>query len=71
MLDYILNILISYGINSDTSKILANIFLLILVIIISIILEFITTKVILKHIGSYVKNTKIKWDDIMLRKKSF
>ncbi|MDF2865322.1 MAG: small-conductance mechanosensitive channel [Clostridia bacterium] len=71
MLNYILNILITYGINPDTSKILSNILLLLFVIIISLAIQFITNKVILSSINLYVQNTKIKWDDILLNRKVF
>ncbi len=71
MLNYILNILITYGINPDTSKILSNILLLIFVIIISLVIKFITNKVILSSINLYVQNTKIQWDDILLNRKVF
>lgn len=71
MLNYILNILTTYGLNLDTSKLLANIFLLLFVIIISAILEFITSKIMLVKFNKYIRTTKIKWDDIMLKRKVF
>jgi len=71
MLDYILNILIAYRIDLGTAKILSNIILLMLVIFICIIAEFIASRIVLKTITPYVKKTKFKWDDIMLKRKVF
>ena len=71
MLNYILNILTVLGINIVTGKILSNIILLIFVILVSAIAKFITARLILKNLSSYVKKTKIKWDDIMLKRKVF
>jgi miniconductance mechanosensitive channel len=71
MLNYILNILTGYGINPDLSIILSNIILLIFLVIISILTNLFTAKVIFKIIVLYVKHNKYKWDDLMLKRKVF
>jgi len=71
MLDYILTIVTKYRIDLVTGTILSNIILLLFVTFISIIAEFITTKIILKYISTYVKKTRFKWDDILLGRKVF
>jgi miniconductance mechanosensitive channel len=71
MLNYILNILLSNGITLGTAKILANFILLVFVIMTSVAVRFILSKVLLKDVSIYVKKTKLTWDDILLNRKVF
>jgi miniconductance mechanosensitive channel len=71
MLEYILNTLIKYNIDPGAANILSNIILLLLVIFICVIAEFIAGRIVLKNITPYVKKTKFKWDDLMLKRKVF
>jgi len=71
MLNYILNILTGYGISPDSGIILSNIILLIFLVIISILTNLFTAKIIFKILVLYIKHNKYKWDDIMLKRKVF
>jgi len=67
----IFDLLISWGVNNSTTKILTVIAILIAIAIVSILADFITKKIILVVISKVVKKTKSTWDDILLEKKIF
>jgi len=71
MLNYILNILVEYGINVSMGTILSNIILLIFVVIVSMLANFFITKIILKILIIYIKSNKHRWDSIMLKRRVF
>lgn len=71
MIYFIESLLIDYGIHQQLSVYLSNIIAVLLIIAISLIVDKIVRKVLLKHLNSYVIKTKVKWDDIILEKQVF
>lgn len=67
----IFDILIGWGLNNETSKVLTVIAILIAIAVVSVVADFVTKKIILVVISKVVKKTKSTWDDILLEKKIF
>ncbi|WP_058485280.1 mechanosensitive ion channel family protein [Defluviitalea phaphyphila] len=64
-------LLSTYNLNNDNFKISSMIILILAIILIYIIANFITTRVLLSLLSKFVKQTKIKWDDYLLKRKFF
>ncbi len=67
----IIDIFIRWGVNYNTSEVLAVILILIAIVAVSVLADFVTKKIILVVISKVVKKTKSSWDDILLEKKIF
>ncbi|SES25188.1 mechanosensitive ion channel family protein [Psychrobacillus sp. OK032] len=70
-MNYITNLLLSFGMDSTLVGYLSIIIMLLLIMIICIVANFITKKVVIRLITKIVNNTKFKWDDMLLERKVF
>lgn len=71
MIEMIQNLLMNYGVNQRISLLLSNIIAVIWVVVISMAADKIIQKFLLKYVKVYVKNSRFKWDDILLEKRIF
>lgn len=71
MIEMIQNLLMNYGVNHRISLLLSNIIAVIWVVVISMAADKIIQKFLLKYVKVYVKNSRFKWDDILLEKRIF
>lgn len=71
MIEFIKDWLIYYGFNKTLSLYLSNVIAIIGIIFISVIVDLIVKKILLKNLESYIRKTKNKWDDILLENKVF
>lgn len=69
--NYILEVLMNYGMNSEIATYLSYALLVVLVLLISFTANLITKKVILKLLAHYITNNRFKWDNIMLERRVF
>jgi len=60
-----------YGVNNNILLYLSNLIAIIIIIFISLIVDIITKKVLLKALKLYIGRSKNKWDDILLKNKVF
>jgi len=63
--------LVFYGVNEKLSLYLSNLIAVAGIILISLLADIITKKLLLKVLKVYVAKSKNKWDDILLEKKVF
>ena len=66
MLEQITNWLVSFNINKTIAEILAYLFLILLVFLLSLIINWITKKFLLKQVSRFVRFSKSSWDDVIL-----
>ena len=71
MIEYINEVLVGTGVSPKISIYIANIILFIIVILISLFVDFIFKNIVLKFVDNVVKRTKTRWDDIFHEKKGF
>lgn len=71
MIEYINEVLVDTGVSSRVSIYIANMLLFLIVIVISLFVDFIFKNIVLKFVEKVVKKTKTRWDDIFLEKKGF
>lgn len=67
----VLELFLDWGVNLSTSRILTSIALILAIILVSLLADFITKKIILVVINKVVKKTKSSWDDVLHEKKVF
>lgn len=70
-MSYIYNLLIDYNISDNIAWCLSYLILVIGIILISVIVNIITKKIILKLFARIIKRNKYEWDDILLEHKVF
>jgi len=71
MIEAIESVLIDYGANERISLLLSNIIAVMWIVGISFAADKVIQKFLLKYVKKYIKNTRFKWDDILLQKKIF
>lgn len=71
MIETIKSLLMNYGINQRIALFLSNIIAVISVVVVSLAVDKIIQKFLLKYVKKYIKNTRFKWDDILLEKRIF
>jgi len=70
-MDYIRNELLKFDMDITLAGYLSLIIMFLLILLICIIANFITKKVVIRIISKIVKNTKFRWDDMLLERKVF
>ena len=70
-MDFIRNLLLKFDMDSTLAGYLSIIIMLLFIMIICIVANFITKKVVIRIITKIVKNTKFQWDDMLLERKVF
>ncbi len=63
--------LMRYGLSEQLAPYAATTIVIAVVVILSVIADLITKKLILNAISGYVKKSKAKWDDVLLERKVF
>lgn len=63
--------LINLGINYEISEVLSVIIILALIVIVGIVSDVLTKRVLLTVLKKFIRKTKTEWDDILLEKKLF
>ncbi|MBM7609270.1 miniconductance mechanosensitive channel [Lysinibacillus composti] len=63
--------LINYGVDPTFSKYLSVVLLITFIVLICVIANFITKKIVIRLITHIVNNNKFQWDNILLEKKVF
>lgn len=71
MIEFIKDLVISYGVNESIAPYLSNIIALIIVIVVSFIVDSIVRSILLRVLGSYAEKTKADWDNILIERKVF
>ena len=71
MLEYITNILVDYRFAPETAGYISTFILIFFILILSLLANIITKKIVLKVICHYITNNRFKWDNIMLKRKVF
>ena len=71
MIAYITELLIRYGMTEGLAGYLSHVILVAIVVLLSMLGNIITKKVVLKIIAHYILNNKYDWDNIMLKRKVF
>ncbi|EHQ88582.1 mechanosensitive ion channel family protein [Desulfosporosinus youngiae] len=71
MIEFIMDWFIGYGINEGTARNLAAGILLLIIVLLSLIVNFITKKIVLRALSHIISNNKVKWDDVMYEKNVF
>ncbi|MBF4692555.1 mechanosensitive ion channel family protein [Fusibacter ferrireducens] len=71
MIEFVEKQLIAYGLNEKFTDVATNAVVAMMIALISICLYFIAKKVVLKIIENFIKKSKTKWDDILLKHKVF
>ena len=71
MLEIIKNWILEQGLNLSMADILARVVVFVLIIILSLIINWLANRFILRGLTAIVNRTKTKWDDVFLRKKVF
>lgn len=69
MIELVEKQLISYGLNENFTDIATNAVVIIMIALISAVLYFIAKKVVLRIVENFIKKSKTKWDDILLKHK--
>lgn len=69
--NWLKDLLISIGIPEDVSTYLAISISVIVLIIICYIIYWVTKRILLRIVSTFVKRTKVDWDDILLKEKVF
>ncbi|QUG40113.1 mechanosensitive ion channel family protein [Psychrobacillus sp. INOP01] len=70
-MNYIRNQLLKFDMDITLAWYLSIIIMLLLIMLICIVANFITKKVVIRVISKIVKNTKFRWDDMLLERKVF
>lgn len=70
-MEYIKNWLMAYDLSPTLAKYLSSVIMIVLIVILCIIANFIAKKVVMRVISHFVKNSKVKWDDMLLERKVF
>lgn len=70
-MDYIRNLLLKLDMDITLAGYLSLVIMFLLILLICIIANFITKKVVIRIISKIVKNTKFRWDDMLLERKVF
>ncbi|HZK27614.1 MAG TPA: mechanosensitive ion channel domain-containing protein [Thermoclostridium sp.] len=70
-MEFIKELLIGYGMGEKGSNYLSAIILVILIILLCVVANYVTKKIVLRLITNIVKKTKAKWDNILLEHKVF
>ena len=70
-MNFISNRLLKFDLDPTLIGYLSNIIMIIFITIICVLANFIAKKVVIRIITRIVKNTKFKWDDILLERKVF
>ncbi len=65
------NQLILYGMDPTLAEYMAAFLLILFVVILSIVANFITKKIVMRFITHFIKNNNFKWDDIFLERRVF
>ncbi|QOR67113.1 mechanosensitive ion channel family protein [Cytobacillus suaedae] len=63
--------LVQYGMDPTLAEYMAVFLLIVFVVILSILANFITKKIVMRFITHFIKNNKFKWDDIFLERRVF
>ncbi|HHX18059.1 MAG TPA: mechanosensitive ion channel [Clostridium sp.] len=71
MKEYVLDVLIGYGMKGEIANYLFYALLVAFVALISFTANLITKKVILRILAHYIRNNRFKWDTIMLERRVF
>ena len=71
MIEFIMNWFIANGFGLSIAKYLSTIILVIFIVLLSVLANFITRKVVLTVLSHFINKTKFKWDNIMLERNVF
>lgn len=71
MIESIESLLTNYGVSERISLFLSNIIAFMFVLGISFAVDKVIQKFLLKYVKLYIKNTRFKWDDILMQKRIF
>ena len=71
MIESIESLLTNYGVSKRISLFLSNIIAFMFVLGISFAVDKVIQKFLLKYVKLYIKNTRFKWDDILMQKRIF
>lgn len=70
-MNFIINLLLKFNIDPTLVKYLSIIIMIFLIIILCIVANFITKKVVIRIITKIVNNSKFQWDSMLLERKVF
>ncbi|WP_277586438.1 mechanosensitive ion channel family protein [Psychrobacillus antarcticus] len=70
-MNYIRNLLLSFGMDAILVGYLSIITMTLLILTLCLVANFITKKVVIRIISKVVKNTKFRWDELLLERKVF
>ncbi|MCM3629698.1 mechanosensitive ion channel family protein [Paenibacillus glycanilyticus] len=70
-MNYIKELLVELGMNTELAVYLANIILVVIVGIVSVAANFVTKKIVLRVVTHYIRNNRYQWDDYLLERKVF
>src|SRR6185437_3022065 len=70
-MDFIRNRLLGYGVDEALVGYLSNVIMISFIVLLCIIANFITKKVVIRFITHIVNKNKFKWDNILLERKVF
>ncbi|MBE4909247.1 mechanosensitive ion channel family protein [Bacillus luteolus] len=65
------NQLVEYGMDPNFAEYMAGFLLILFVVILSIVANYITKKIVMRFITHFIKNNNFKWDDIFLERRVF
>lgn len=65
------DILLGWGLNEDNANLLESVFVFIIIIFLAFLADWLSKRILISSLKSYVKRSKATWDDIMMSKKVF
>lgn len=68
---WLTRLLIDYGVNLDIAPYLSDLIMVLFIVVLSILGNVVTKRIVLRYLYHYIKNNKFKWDDIMMERKVF
>lgn len=65
------DLLLGWGLNQENANLLEGVFVFLVIIILAVIADRLSKRILISSLKSYVKRSRATWDDIMLNKKVF
>lgn len=70
-MEFIKNLLSDAGLNQETTVLLSNLIMIIAIVILCMVANFITKKIVLRLITNVILKNRFKWDNIFLERRIF
>src|SRR5680860_613156 len=71
MIGFIMNWFTRYGVDVNMARVLSNGIVVIFIMLLCVLANFITKKVVLRVLSLFINKNKFKWDNVMLDRKVF